>query len=161
MSSDVETANLWTGARAIWSQWDGYLKDGPGAKVVAELAERGVPLKVIHTSGHADIVDLKRLVQAIARKRLVPIHTFDSDRFANSFPMLRAARTAIGGRSDMHSAAVEHTLSEGFMSDLKDGFLSPLREKARRDDTLMIGLRDSNINLYYRGGSIMKLTRLF
>jgi ribonuclease J len=85
MSPDVELANLWTGARAIWSQWDGYLRDGAGAKLVVELAERGVPLKVIHTSGHADIVDLKRLAQAIAPKKLVPIHTFDGDRFSEFF----------------------------------------------------------------------------
>jgi len=29
-----------------------------------------------HTSGHADIADLKRLVKALSPKRLVPIHSF-------------------------------------------------------------------------------------
>ena len=53
MGRDVEAANLWGNARAIWSQWDGYLEEGPGAKVKADLATRGIPLEVIHTSGHA------------------------------------------------------------------------------------------------------------
>lgn len=85
MAWDVTRADLWAGTRAIWSQWDGYLKEGTGAKLAAELTRRGVPLELIHTSGHADIVDLKRLAQAIAPKRLVPIHTFEGDRFAELF----------------------------------------------------------------------------
>lgn len=85
MTWDVAQAGLWAGARAIWSQWDGYLKEGAGAKLAAELAEKGVPLEVIHTSGHADIVDLKRLAQSVAPRRLVPIHTFEGNRFAELF----------------------------------------------------------------------------
>ncbi len=33
MMRDIDDANLWRGARAIWSQWDGYLKEGAGAKL--------------------------------------------------------------------------------------------------------------------------------
>ena len=85
MLADIDAAQLWVGARAIWSQWEGYLKDGAGAKLVIDLAARGVPLERVHTSGHADIVDLKRLSEAVSPKRLVPIHTFDGDRFAEFF----------------------------------------------------------------------------
>ncbi len=85
MTRDVEAANLWPKARVIWSQWDGYLEDGAGAKLKSDLAARGVPLEVIHTSGHAAIGDLKRLATAIAPKTLVPIHTFEGDRFADFF----------------------------------------------------------------------------
>ncbi len=85
MLADVDEAQLWNGARAIWSQWEGYLKEGAGSKLVSELKARGVPLERIHTSGHADIADLKRLSEAVSPKRLVPIHTFDGDRFAEFF----------------------------------------------------------------------------
>lgn len=85
MMRDVEAANLWQKARAIWSQWDGYLKDGAGAKLKSALAELGVPLEVIHTSGHASIADLKRLASAIAPKALIPIHTFEAESFQNYF----------------------------------------------------------------------------
>ncbi|HUN95275.1 MAG TPA: MBL fold metallo-hydrolase RNA specificity domain-containing protein, partial [Bradyrhizobium sp.] len=40
---------------------------------------------VIHTSGHASIVDLKRLAEAMAPDLLVPVHTFSGDRFAELF----------------------------------------------------------------------------
>jgi ribonuclease J len=85
MARDVEAANLWGNARAIWSQWDGYLKEGPGAKLKADLAARGVPLEIIHTSGHASIFDLKRFAEAIQPDRLIPIHTFEGDSFSKYF----------------------------------------------------------------------------
>jgi ribonuclease J len=85
MMRDVKAANLWPKARAVWSQWEGYLKDGPGAKLKSDLADLGVPFQVIHTSGHASIADLKRLAAAIDASRLVPIHTFEGDRFQSYF----------------------------------------------------------------------------
>jgi len=85
MIADIDNVGLWAGAKAIWSQWDGYLKDGPGARLKADLAERSVELEVIHTSGHASIGDLKRLSTAINPKVLVPIHTFAGDQFAKYF----------------------------------------------------------------------------
>lgn len=85
MARDVETANLWDGARAIWSQWDGYLKAGPGKKLKSDLEGRGIPLDVIHTSGHASIADLKRFAKAISPDRLIPIHTFEGNSFSKYF----------------------------------------------------------------------------
>lgn len=85
MARDVESANLWGIARAIWSQWNGYLKEGPGAKLKADLAARGVTLEIIHTSGHASILDLKRFAEVLQPTKLIPIHTFDGDSFAKYF----------------------------------------------------------------------------
>jgi ribonuclease J len=75
----------WTHARIIWSQWDGYLPSDANQAFRAALAARGVPLEVVHTSGHASIVDLKRLAEAMAPDALVPVHTFSGDRFAELF----------------------------------------------------------------------------
>jgi ribonuclease J len=85
MTRDIEAANLWGNARAIWSQWDGYLKEGPGAQLTADLAAREVSLDVIHTSGHASIADLKRFASALSPHRLIPIHTFEGDSFSKYF----------------------------------------------------------------------------
>lgn len=85
MLPDIDLAGLWSGARAIWSQWDGYLCAGSGATLKADLLERRVPLEIIHTSGHASITDLGRLAKAISPKALVPIHTFEPERFSSLF----------------------------------------------------------------------------
>jgi ribonuclease J len=85
MMRDLDRANALTGARVIWSQWDGYLTEGAGAKVKLDCEARGIPFESIHTSGHASPIDLKRLASAVAPKRLIPIHTFERDRFPDLF----------------------------------------------------------------------------
>ena len=45
------------------------------------------------------------------------------------------------------------------MNDLKMGMLQPVLELAKSDDTLSLAIRDEYINIYYRGGSIMKIER--
>lgn len=85
MLRDLDRAACLTGARAIWSQWDGYLKQPRGEALLAELAVRDIPLAQAHTSGHASIPDLKRLAAAVAPKMLVPIHTFEAGRFPELF----------------------------------------------------------------------------
>jgi hypothetical protein len=51
-------------------------------------------------------------------------------------------------------------LSDVFIEDLSkpDGLLYPVLEHVRKDDTLMISIRENYINVYYRGGNILKLT---
>ena len=82
---DLQRAGALTGARVIWSQWDGYLKEGSGAQLKADCKARGIPFELIHTSGHASIADLKRLAAAVRPNALVPIHTFEAERFPDLF----------------------------------------------------------------------------
>lgn len=49
-------------------------------------------------------------------------------------------------------------ISDEFMKDLQDGKLAGLTRRIQTDDTLMLALRGSYINVYYRGGSILRLT---
>ena len=49
-------------------------------------------------------------------------------------------------------------LSETFMIDLK-GYLKPILDLVIRDHTLCLQIRKDYLNIYYRGGSIMKLER--
>lgn len=68
-------AALLTQGAVVWSLWDGYL-DQPGArKMQASLEAAGVPLVQHHTSGHASVGDLHRLIDALGPTVLVPIHT--------------------------------------------------------------------------------------
>ena len=48
-------------------------------------------------------------------------------------------------------------VSTAFADDLKHGKLSPLLSRIKEDDTLMLALRDGYINIYYRGGNLLKI----
>lgn len=96
MLRDLDRAGCLSGACAIWSQWDGYLTQARGQALLAALNERGIPLSHAHTSGHASILDLKRLAAAIAPRMLVPIHTFEARRFPDHFG------TAVSVQDDGH-----------------------------------------------------------
>jgi ribonuclease J len=67
--------------------WHGY-KDQPGSTkdFLDFIAGRGMPIKHIHTSGHADLDGLKRMVNAVKPKNLVPIHTFEGEKYKEFFP---------------------------------------------------------------------------
>lgn len=52
-------------------------------------------------------------------------------------------------------------LSETFMADLLKqdyGLLHPLLERVRQDQTLMLAIRENYVNIYYRGGNILKVS---
>jgi ribonuclease J len=51
-----------------------------------------MPIKDIHTSGHADLAGLREMVQVVKPKHLVPIHTFEGDRYAALFPETNVLR---------------------------------------------------------------------
>jgi ribonuclease J len=85
MVHDRDLSNAMNNARVIWSQWDGYLKEGPGLELGQECKRRNIPFEVIHTSGHASPRDLKRLAAAVSPNVLIPIHTFSRERFPELF----------------------------------------------------------------------------
>jgi ribonuclease J len=74
------------GALYIYSQWEGYWEQGSYDKTKNWLARHSIPKVSIHTSGHASPGDLKRLVTAINPHRVVPIHTFYPEKYADLFP---------------------------------------------------------------------------
>ena len=51
-------------------------------------------------------------------------------------------------------------LSSKFMDDLKSGTLKPLLCVIITDDTLSLNIRNDYINIYYRGGSLLKISEL-
>src|SRR3546814_19068214 len=63
-----------------------------------------IPMVSIHTSAHASVSDLKRLVAAVDPLPLIPIHTLEREAYAELFgraPVLDADKwsSLAGGRS--------------------------------------------------------------
>lgn len=67
----------------IFSMWPGYLDKNPKFHEFCEKYQIE-PIK-IHTSGHAYLEDLKRLVTALKPKTLIPVHTLYGDDFNKHF----------------------------------------------------------------------------
>lgn len=65
------------GANIIYSMWDGYLTD----KFKKECNQNGIGIKMVHTSGHAIMSDLKQFAKALSPKILIPIHTFEPQKY--------------------------------------------------------------------------------
>jgi ribonuclease J len=84
-------------ARVIWSQWNGYLLEGPGQIFKQDCNARGLPFEQIHTSGHASPIDLRRMADAVKPKRLMAIHTFRPDDYPKLFANVIGGQDGIWG----------------------------------------------------------------
>ena len=73
------------GAGFTYSMWEGYLKEKSSLRVLKWLEGHGISRRTIHTSGHAAVADLKRFAAALAPRKLVPIHSFETGRFGEFF----------------------------------------------------------------------------
>ncbi|KAA6347632.1 hypothetical protein EZS27_004901 [termite gut metagenome] len=52
---------------------------------------------------------------------------------------------------------MSRSLGKYFLEELKNGYLNPLLEFVKQDDTLFFAIRDNCVNLYYRGGNLLKV----
>lgn len=65
------------GSVIIYSMWEGYL-----TKEFTNICnQNGIRIKQAHTSGHAPINDLKQFAKALKPNLLVPIHTFEPQKY--------------------------------------------------------------------------------
>lgn len=55
--------------------------------------------------------------------------------------------------------AKQRRLSKEFLSDIKSGVLAPLLDAVNDDTTLCIQIREEGINIYYRGGSLLRVSK--
>tara|TARA_E500000305_G_scaffold110195_1_gene117395 strand:+ start:1297 stop:2547 length:1251 start_codon:yes stop_codon:yes gene_type:complete len=62
------------GGRIVYSLWSGYL-DRDRIDLRDWARERQMDFDIIHTSGHAHRGDLSRMVESLAPRQLIPIHT--------------------------------------------------------------------------------------
>ncbi len=87
MKKDLEKIRGLEGGNFIYSLWKGYMQNPYVRELLNFLKEKEFKIYNIHTSGHADIKTLKKLVNAIKPKHIVPIHTFKKDEYKKIFPI--------------------------------------------------------------------------
>ena len=65
--------------------WDGYLDEKREAYNEALAKALGKDWIPLHTSGHCDMNDMRKLFTMLQPKGIIPIHTYRPDEFAKLF----------------------------------------------------------------------------
>jgi ribonuclease J len=87
---------------AVWSLWDGYLRHQSGSRLSRLLEDHAIAMPHLHTSGHASVKDLRRLVDAVQPVRVVPIHSEATSAMQNYSRTSNGTSMGRGGRSRTH-----------------------------------------------------------
>lgn len=85
MHGDLEHIQGVAGSALIYSQWEGYLEKDNTRRLLNTCKSLGISIQSLHTSGHADLATLKRLVEMLQPKRIIPIHTLEPEKYAQCF----------------------------------------------------------------------------
>lgn len=82
MVNDLERIPELEGAQLIYSLWEGYLADETTKRLLVYAKQTGMTVHHIHTSGHASHQTLQHIVDSLQPKKLIPIHTFNPDKYS-------------------------------------------------------------------------------
>ncbi len=81
--------SLPAGSRCLYSRWSGYLDCPDWQRVKAALAKAEGDLIEAHTSGHIFYDDIIELVGQIKAETVIPIHTFEPEKFKTFSPNVK------------------------------------------------------------------------
>jgi ribonuclease J len=70
----------------VYSMWTGYLERSEALQRLKDwTTEKSIPFKILHTSGHAKLADLKEFVNSLSPRRLIPVHSFHPEQYSLHF----------------------------------------------------------------------------
>jgi len=73
------------GAKVIYSMWHGYLEDKQMKRFQDFMNTKNMSMIQLHTGGHANIETLKKVVNRVKPKVIIPIHTFSPEKYRDEF----------------------------------------------------------------------------
>jgi len=85
MLKDLELIKNMEEATFIYSLWEGYLEEDSLQKMMRFIKKKKMNFYQVHTSGHAEIDTLKKVVKKLKPGRIIPIHTFHPDKYSGLF----------------------------------------------------------------------------
>ena len=69
----------------VYSLWEGYLQDDSLKNMMRFIKKKNMKFYQVHTSGHAEIDTLKKVVKKLKPEEIIPIHTFHTDKYDDLF----------------------------------------------------------------------------
>ena len=85
MKFDLDHIPNIDGGNLIYSLWEGYLQKDNTKRFIEYLLNKQFRIHKVHTSGHANIETLTKMVNAIQPKKIIPIHTFSGHEYKSLF----------------------------------------------------------------------------
>ena len=82
MLKDIDQIAKIDGGAFIYSMWSGYLQEKSMETMLEWIRKSNLAFHSVHTSGHASISTLKKVVDALKPQRIIPIHTFYPEQYA-------------------------------------------------------------------------------
>jgi ribonuclease J len=79
--NDLIKINSFDGASYVYSLWKGYLEEESMKKILNFIRLNKIAYYLLHTSGHASINTLKKMVNTLKPAKIIPIHTFHPDKY--------------------------------------------------------------------------------
>lgn len=80
MKKDIEIAGLENGL-FFYSLWSGYRESDYQKAFEKNLSQAGFVANELHTSGHATVSDIRRVMEELKPKQIIPIHTMTPGSF--------------------------------------------------------------------------------
>ncbi|OFW54325.1 MAG: hypothetical protein A2163_05735 [Actinobacteria bacterium RBG_13_35_12] len=74
MLKDLKSIKNIEGATFIYSLWEGYLPDDAMQKMIRFIKKKKMKFFQVHTSGHAEMDTLKKVVKKLKPGKIIPIH---------------------------------------------------------------------------------------
>ncbi len=81
-----------TGTACLYSRWSGYLNQPEWQTGQQKLASAKGTLHEVHTSGHILSDDIVRFVREVNPKMIIPVHTFEPEKFETLATNVRLVR---------------------------------------------------------------------
>lgn len=81
MLDDIKSVGNFNGAAFINSMWEGYLHEERMEPMNVWVKDNQMNFYQIHTSGHAGIATLQKVITALKPRLIVPIHTDSPNRY--------------------------------------------------------------------------------
>lgn len=69
----------------IYSMWEGYKKKTEFKSFLDKVSELGIDIVDLHTSGHADILAIKKVIEQLRPSIVIPIHTINKLKIKELF----------------------------------------------------------------------------
>lgn len=73
------------GSVLIYSMWEGYKQQPEMQRFLNEISQLGIRICPVHTSGHADVHDIRMLINKINPGVIIPIHTENENWFVHEY----------------------------------------------------------------------------